>query len=251
MGLEGRHVLTTRESLGPDQLIDLLMARGARVSTIPTISLCDPDDWTAFDLAISHMAEIDWFLFTSINAVLQTYKRMAFCGISLPPRIKIATVGKKTAESVRRLGWDVDMVPKDFQAEGLLEGLAIRGVFAKTFFFPRALEAREMLPEGLEELGASVMLVPCYQNKVAFGNKDRMVQCLTDRSPDWITFTSASTAKNFKTILGELPGKMPKIASIGKVTTQALREMGLTPEVQADPQTLDGLVEAMVEAENG
>ena len=62
---------------------------------------------------------------------------------------------------------------------------------------------------------------------------------------DWITFTSASTAKHLVEILGEIPQNLPKIASIGQITSTALRQLGLEPKVQADPQTLVGLVEAM------
>jgi len=102
------------------------------------------------------------------------------------------------------------------------------------------------------------------------------------RKPDWITFTSSSTVKNLIAALGAnvatdlqnvgsdgapAPSKSMasesvkydagrealqqfqrsggKLASIGPITSQTLRSFGLTPDAEADPHTIEGLVEAI------
>jgi len=249
MGLQGQHILSTRDSLGPDHLQKMLSAAGAIVQAVPTIELLPPDSWAAFDEAAAQIDTFDWMLFTSVNAVLQTALRLAVLGVPLPTKLKIAVVGKKTARQVDKQGWSVDLVPKTFQAESLVESLQGQVSQGTQIFFPRALVAREWLPAQLLQFGAVVQVAPVYQNRPALGNKEALKAALATGDLDWITFTSASTVNNFKLILGELPAVLPKIASIGQITTEAIQQAGLTPTVTADPQTLDGLLQAMEDYE--
>jgi len=250
MDLQGLRILTTRDSMGPDHLQRMLRDAGATALAVPTIELLPPDSWEPFDQEVAQLESFDWLLFTSVNAVLQTALRLQTLGLQLPKSLKIAVVGKKTAAQVKQQGWPVDLVPQTFQAEGLIEALQAQGLSGARILFPRALVAREWLVKQLCELGAAVTLAPVYQNQPAWGSKQRLEDVLASGTFDWITFTSASTAENFKLILGGLPLQLPKIASIGQITTEAMLVLGLTPTVTADPQTLDGLLEAMVAYES-
>ena len=249
MGLHGLHILTTRDALGPDHLQQMLVALGAEVQVIPTIELLPPSSWEAFDRMAHELDQVDWLLFTSINGVIQTHRRLEELSISLPNHIQIAVVGKKTASEVQRAGWAVSLVPRDFQAEGLIQAFSQMDLKGKNIFFPRAEVAREVLPQTLQKLGAQVTVTSVYRNLPAFSNRERLATALEHQSVDWITFTSASTVQNFKQILGELPAKLPKLASIGKVTSEAMLALGLSPAVTANPQTLDGLVAAIKQYE--
>ena len=64
---------------------------------------------------------------------------------------------------------------------------------------------------------------------------------------DYVTFTSSSTVAYFFASLdgAELSGRT-RLASIGPVTSDALRELGLEPDVEATRHDIDGLVEALV-----
>jgi uroporphyrinogen-III synthase len=68
--------------------------------------------------------------------------------------------------------------------------------------------------------------------------------------PDAVTFTSASTAGNLVALLTEagvkLPGEVVR-ASIGPITSRALRELGLTPQVEAAEPTVAALVQALAD----
>ncbi|HEY5173252.1 MAG TPA: uroporphyrinogen-III synthase, partial [Acidimicrobiia bacterium] len=64
---------------------------------------------------------------------------------------------------------------------------------------------------------------------------------------DAITFTSSSTVDNFcDAIGGLLPEPQPRVVSIGPVTSETARARGLRVDVEADPHTIDGLVEALL-----
>jgi len=63
-----------------------------------------------------------------------------------------------------------------------------------------------------------------------------------------VTFTSSSTVRFLLAAVGGLDG-LPagaRLASIGPVTSETLREHGLEPDVEADRHDIDGLVAALV-----
>ena len=164
---------------------------------------------------------------------------------------KIAAVGETTATAIRdQLCLHVDLCPDSFVAEALAEALANRGQIAgKRFLLLRADIARPLLRERLEQAhAAEVRDIPIYQTRRVSALPPTVLEAIESRKVTWATFTSSSTAKNFAELLGlDYPSKLAgiKIASIGPITTQTLRELGLEPTVQADTFNIDGLVNAI------
>ena len=64
-------------------------------------------------------------------------------------------------------------------------------------------------------------------------------------SADYVTFTSASAVRFFVEAAGR-PGDGSRLVSIGPITSEALREHGLEPDVEATEHTPDGLVAALL-----
>jgi uroporphyrinogen III methyltransferase/synthase len=135
-------------------------------------------------------------------------------------------------------------------AEGLLAALGDRDLNGKAFLIPRARIARDLVPRVLEERGARIEVVEAYQTVMPVISPEELAFLLTPL-PDAITFTSSSTATNFTKILGEsrlvetLRGTV--IASIGPITSQTLRRLGLTVTLEARESTMAGLVRAIIE----
>jgi uroporphyrinogen III methyltransferase/synthase len=67
---------------------------------------------------------------------------------------------------------------------------------------------------------------------------------LAARRIDWVTITSSSIARAVVGLFGEQL-RRTKLASISPVTSQALRELGYAPVVEAQEYTMPGLVEAI------
>jgi uroporphyrinogen III methyltransferase/synthase len=63
---------------------------------------------------------------------------------------------------------------------------------------------------------------------------------------DYVTFTSSSTVRFLLAELGGRAGLAGRFVSIGPVTSAALREHGLSPDVEAVRHDIDGLVEALL-----
>ncbi len=248
--LQGKKILITRDASQSGSLKEKLTNLGAEVISIPTIKISDPPTWQLFDQAAESRNEFDWIVFTSINAVTQTQKRLTELSVDnfSNSEFKIAAVGSQTAKTIEKLGWSVDLVPDKFQAEDLGEKLLASDLLNKRIWMPRALKVRNVLVSKLEEAGAVIMVTPVYENTIPLENRQRLQTALSRKNIDWVTFTSSSTVTNFFKLAGDefLEEKLPKIASIGEITTQALSEFSLKTTFTAKPQNLEGLCQGIL-----
>jgi uroporphyrinogen III methyltransferase/synthase len=141
----------------------------------------------------------------------------------------------------------VDVTPEEYVAESLLATLAPFELEGKRVLIPRALAARDVLPQSLRARGAHVDVVPAYETVEPEG-AGAAVREILGAEPDWVTFTSSSTVKNLARMAGVEALRRVRAASIGPVTTATLRELGLEPAAEAREFTEDGLIAAIVEA---
>jgi glutamate-1-semialdehyde 2,1-aminomutase len=245
--LAGRTILVTRPRRQSQPLADALRELGATVVEAPAIAIEPPSDFQALDEAISRLATYDWLVFTSVNAVESFFDRLSEARPEAKTP-KLAAIGPATEESLRERGLRADVVPEKHVAEELFRAIAERGeVKKKRFLLPRADIAREALPELLRTEGATVDTVVAYQT-VPAGEEMRRASELVERGAvDAVTFTSASTARSFFAHVD--PRGFEKCArafSIGPITSTALRSLGVTPAVEAERFTNEGLVEAIL-----
>lgn len=252
--LQGKKILITRDASQAGSLREKLEALGVEVFCVPTIAISDPPNWAPFDTAASERSQFDWIVFSSVNAVIRTADRLSYLRLSHKSieSIDKAAVGNQTSKVAENIGWPIKLVPDRFQAEDLLESMLKSGVDNKRIWIPRALEARPYLVDELNKAGAQVTETPVYQNTVPYENRDRLREVLANEEIDWITYTSSSTVTNFIKILDQPNSldRLPKIASIGRVTTETLTKNGLSPVFTADPQNLEGLCQGILNAES-
>jgi uroporphyrinogen III methyltransferase/synthase len=153
---------------------------------------------------------------------------------------RVAAIGPGTAAALRENGVIADIVPERFVAEALLEALA--AVPVRRALVARAAEARDVLPQGLRERGAEVDVVTLYET-VAEPLGDAELEAAL--AADYVTFTSSSTVRYWSQAVDGRTG--PRVVSIGPVTSAALRERGLAPDVEAARHDIDGLVQALLD----
>ena len=164
-------------------------------------------------------------------------------------RTRIAAIGPGTAAALNREGLGVDIVPERYVADGLLEAFRSRVMHGQRVLLPRALAAREVLPDGLRLMGAHVDELPLYVAAVPREPASDGLRRLRDGEIDVATFASSSSVRNLVEMLGGdvAPLRRVLIAAIGPVTAQAVRDAGLDVGVMAEEYTVEGLVRALVE----
>ena len=238
--LFGRKVVVTRAREQASELVDRLHRLGAETVELPAITIDEPGDGgAALRGAALRVGHYDWVIFTSANAVER------FCARLHDARslagVRVAAIGPGTAGALRSFGVEPDLVPENFVAESLIEVFPFGN---GEVLLPRAAVAREVLPESLRAKGWRVDVVEAYLTRPAEPSASALAEA---GKADAITFTSSSTVTNFLHVAG-LDAVPPVVVCIGPVTAETAREAGLTVDVVAEEHTIDGLVQALVEA---
>jgi uroporphyrinogen III methyltransferase / synthase len=243
--LSGLTVAVTRARASASGLARRLSGLGARVIQAPvirTVALPGPaPDLAAYDLlCLTSPVGVD-SLFERLHTAGRDARALA--------GVRVAAIGPGTAEALRAHGIVADIVPERSVAEGLVQALAEVTPPVRRALIVRAREGREVLPEALRAGGADVDVVALYET-VAEPLSARASE--SAQRADYITFTSASTVHFFLEALnGERAGSGPlstntRVVSIGPITSEALREHGLEPHVEASEHDIDGLVRALL-----
>ena len=252
--LFGRRIVVTRSREQAGEFIEMLEDRGAEAIPAPTIRVLPPEDPTALEKAAREAGSYDWIVFTSANAVDHYMKSLvAVSDVRELKGVRICTIGPSTASRLSKFGIRVDLTPTEFRSEALIEAMTSRGrLHGARVLLPRADIAKELLAEELRGAGARVVEVTAYRTVLASdrdGDHD-VYRMLLDRQIDAVTFTSASTVRNFVEILGQDQAvdllRTTVVASIGPVTAEAAQQLDIVTSVMPERYTIPDLVDALV-----
>lgn len=250
--LFGHRILVTRARTQAGELSRDLEDLGAEVLEFPTIEIKPPKDLAPLDKAIRELEVYDWLVFTSVNGVEAFLDRLGHHELdvrSVPKDAKIAAIGPATADRIRNVGLRVDVVPKEYRAEALLDEISADEIEGKRILIPRAKVAREILPEKLREAGAEVFVPPAYESVPSDDGRGALAARLEAGGVDCVTFTASSTVENFVQAFGRedtvrlLDSVL--VACIGPITAGTARGHGIRVDVEAEKYTIPGLVEAV------
>jgi uroporphyrinogen III methyltransferase/synthase len=251
--LLGKRVLVTRTRQQASELSRLLAEQGAEPVELPALELVPRVDAQRLAAAIDTLrtSGYGWVIFTSANAVdiFSAHLRDAGCDARAFGRAQIAAIGAGTAEALARHGLRADVVPARYVAEGLLDAMAGRQVRGVRVLLPRAEGARETIVDALAERGAIVEELTLYSAEVPRDPDAEGIRRLRAGDIDIATFASSSAVRNLITMLdGDVsPLRNVRIAAIGPITAQSLREAGLDVDIMPEEHTIEALVGAVVD----
>jgi len=250
--LFGKRIVVTRAREQASALVDRLEALGAQCLEIPTIQIVPPDDWGPLDAALAELEAYQWVVFTSVNGVKYFFRRLFEMGgdVRRLRNARIAVIGPATRDQLLEYGIRADILPDSYRAESVVAAFNSEVMAGCRVLLPRALEARSVLPEELATMGARVDDVCAYRTRLAPDGADTLREALENTEIDMVTFTSSSTAVNFKALLPE--DKMAElmtpvtVASIGPITTETATSLGFTVALTAEDYTIPGLCDAIL-----
>jgi hydroxymethylbilane synthase len=250
--LAGKTIVVTRSRSQSSPLLQELERLGATTLAFPTIEIhpVDPPP------PIAGAKLFDWVIFTSANAV--SFMAYALAGVERAIEdyrdCAVCTVGPATAERCLGYGLTVSLTPERFIADAIAD--AVEGIEGslegKRFLIPRGNLASNTLADMLRAKGAKVSEPVVYETRKATPTQAERAALLASR-PDWVVFTSSSTAENFAAILtsderAEVD-KSARYAAIGPMTRETAEQHGMAIAVQPDRHDVPGLVEALARFE--
>ncbi|HET9093982.1 MAG TPA: uroporphyrinogen-III C-methyltransferase [Solirubrobacteraceae bacterium] len=244
--LHGVTIAVTRAREQGSRLAERLRGLGAEVILAPVIrtqTLPGP---------APELETYDLICFTSPSGVEALFERLEAEGLdarAFPARTeaRVAAIGPATARALRERGILADVVPAKAVGEALAE--ALLNVPVTRALVARAREARDIVPDALRDRGAEVDVLAVYETVVELLTPE---QSAAAAAADFITFTSASTVRNFLASVGGVEAWLargpsrPRMVSIGPVTSDELRAHGLEPDVEAEEHDINGLIAALV-----
>lgn len=255
-------VLITRPRAQSDSFAKALRTAGFEPIYFPVIEIRAMKDNAELDHALNNLAKYDWVVFTSVNAVDVVFdviarrefsptkqspadERRLLCSARSDVAPKVAAIGPKTADALRKHNIEPDFIPEEYIAEAILPGLG--DLRNKWVLLPRAEIARKDLPAAIVKAGGTAHEISVYKTLPTQPDLEGLAALKS--GVDVITFTSASTVENFIAIMRQhkldplnLPNN-PLFACIGPITKQAAREEGLTNLVVAKEYTTEGLIQ--------
>lgn len=220
------HVWVTRDEPRDGPLCAALAHHGLTPLWEPVLqkTLCaQPAD------LIRDLAPNDWLVLTSPFAI------DAFADVADARALCVAVVGEPSAERARGLGLRVALVGSDGHGATLFRALRER-VTSGRVCYPRSALADPPTAWGGVTLSAPVL----------YDTAPRAIDAAVADRADVISVTSPSAVAALEAALPRF--SRFRYASIGRTTSAALQDRGVTPWVQADAPSLDGLAAAIARA---
>lgn len=251
--LAGKRVVVTRAAEQNGELIQELASRGAIPVLLPLLSFAAPDDYAPVDAAVGMLAEFDWVIFTSVNAVRAVAARTRHSGYGEKQSAgvpNVATVGPATTAAAKEAGFRVTHMATTHNGITLARELGER-VRDKKVFLPRSDHANPDLPDALRKYGGQVTEVVAYRTVAPTSTEQRKWSQMLNDGADAILFFSPTAVTHLAEQLehGELSAAQDRMAmvAIGPVTANALKQANIERMTVAADTTPVAAVKALEE----
>ena len=242
-------VAITRPADRAKKACEIVEELGGSAVLAPTLDL-QPVNTDSLKNLVENVDSLDWIVFTSpttidsLNLFYPDFLENLNC--------KVAVIGNKTGSLLKKQGVDVDLMPDDFTAEGLVEEFTKLDIKNKTIGIPRTASARDTLPKGLEKLDNKVILAEAYKSLFPMDEDSvkELIRKIENSEIDAITFTSPLTVHNFFKIshdnekLAELLSNNLLTVSIGPITAKVLEEYNVE-HIYPDTYTVPDMMELL------
>ena len=256
--LQGQTVVITRAKEQRSEARRLLQTLGARVLDLPALEIGPPDNWAPLDEALSDLGSFHWLIFSSANGVEAVESRLQLRGGGLalrPEGLRIAAVGRKTAQRLEEIGAAADFVPPTFIADSLIENFPVSGCGLR-ILLPRVQSGgRTLLAEAFSSAGSQVVEVAAYESRCPASIPAETLKALENGTVDVISFSSGKTVSHTVQLLENALGcsgteklfRKPAVVSIGPQTSQCCRDLLGRVDHEATPHDMEGLVQACIQ----
>ena len=221
--LAGLGVLITRPTHQAEGLCAAIAAHGGRPLLFPSLIIAPPSQPALMKAAIGGLANIDYIIFTSANAVHHVQASLSAQQLVLMNRGKIFSVGPATRTALLAAKLPSVIMPEDdFSSEGLLALPALNSVKDKRIIIFTGEDSRDLLADMLRVRAAKVCVVPTYRRL----RPNVPVAPLLDKwrrgKVDLVVSTSANSLRNLLLMLGDEGEKFLRNTPLAVVSERML-----------------------------
>jgi len=248
--LFGKTIVATRDRAGNARFAAKIISQGSNPIEFATIKIKPLTQTNQFLQTLAKITEFDWLIFTSTNGVGIFFEVLESLGkdARVFGSAKVAAIGSETAAKLAEFGIKADFVPSTFTSRELGKQLrAFANLQGKRVLLLRSQVASNELIELLAQSGAKVTNTAVYSVTTEKSDCAWLKQKIAEGKIEWLTFASPSSVNGFfEQIANDIVNSSSvKVASIGPVTSEQLKNLGLRVDVQATEHTIDGLLAAI------
>lgn len=236
MKLTGCSVVVCRATHQSVSLLQRLQDLGAETVHVPLIEIVPPvDRGDELRLVMARAEHDDWLALTSANAV----DAVSWVLDGQPPALRVAVVGRATAERASSIGWTVDAVSPEPTAAGLGAWLPVET--GDRVVAPLAEIASSDLADALRSRGIDVEVVTAYRSVTPAVSTEDIRRIV---AADTVLVTAPSVIERLSTLTPV--ADLPPLIAIGPTSAAAVEAHGVPLAGLASEPSVDGLIDAVV-----
>jgi len=202
--LNGAHVLVTRPAHQAENLSRLIEEQVGVAVRFPTLAITALDDSCMIQNTLAHLDRYQWLVFISANAVTMHSYYSDGGKIKKFKSVRIAAIGKATAQALALAGLPVDLVPENgYNSEALLAMPQMQQINGQRYLIVRGKGGREELATTLRSRGATVEYLDVYKRIIPGVDSSQVSLLLAQDKLDVVTITSAEALQNLLIMLEE------------------------------------------------
>jgi uroporphyrinogen-III synthase len=200
--LNGAHVLVTRPAHQAENLSRLIEEWGGVAVRFPTLAIVPLDDSCTIQNTLARLDRYQWLVFVSANAVTMHSYYSDGVKIKSSESIRIAAIGKATAQALALAGLPVDLVPESgYNSEALLAMPQMQQIEGQCCLIVRGEGGREDLATTLHSRGAYVEYLEVYKRITPNMDNLQVSLLLAQDKLDVITVTSGEALQSLLIML--------------------------------------------------
>jgi uroporphyrinogen-III synthase len=202
--LKGGHVLVTRPAHQAEKLSHLIEELGGMAVRFPVLAIAALDDSGEIQNTLTHLDKYQWLIFISANAVTMHSYYSDDVKINKFKSVRIAAIGKATAQALALAGLPVDLVAESgYSSEALLAMPEMQKINGQHYLIVRGKGGREELATTLSSRGAIVDYLDVYKRIIPDVDSSPVSLLIEQDKLDVITITSGEALQNLLVMLEE------------------------------------------------
>lgn len=250
--LSGCVVAITRPIEQAHALADMVSQHGGTPLLFPLLAIVPLEDYTGFDTCLNSLADTDWAIFISTNAVQQAMPRMLQHHPSLPPLLRFAAIGSSTAAELRKFGVSTCLTPQDrHDSEHLLALPEMQAVAEQRIMLFRGAGGRELLAETLSARGAEVVFAECYRRINPQQDAGDLPRLWQNKQLHALVVTSSEALRNLLELAGDAEWLRGSLICVNHARIAELAQQHGLRVAIADTPGDEGMLQCLIQHYQG